>query len=157
MEGEIAKFLRRDHRNLDEMFDRFREYKQLNDLAKAKEYFIRFKCDLTRHMELEEEILFKFYELRSGKRDQGWTAAIRQEHEELRGIIQNIFSEIKQGNLDFDELESEFVEIFKNHNDHEEDVLYSAIDVVITEEEKKDLFAKMRAFPKECCRECFRG
>ncbi len=155
MESEISKFLKRDHDQLNGVFREFQKGKEEKDFVKARGYFIRFKHGLLRHMELEEQVLFTFYEERSGKAEMGLTSVIRQEHNRLRQIIHIIHGKILEDNFEIDEEEKEFILILESHHIKEEESLYPAIDIVTTEEEKKEIFSRLKNYPKERCRACF--
>lgn len=154
MESEISKFLRRDHDQLDGVFREFQKGKEEKDFVKARGYFIRFKCGLLRHMELEEEILFSFYEKRSGKHEMGLTSTMRQEHRRLRGMINTIFAKIEETNFATQKEEEELFSFLASHSVHEESALYPAIDIVTNEEEKKEIFSRMKKFSERRCNEC---
>ncbi len=156
MQKDISKFLKRDHDRLDGIFREFQKGKREKDFVKARGYFIRFKCDLLRHMELEEEVLFSFYEKRSGKKEMGATSVMRQEHKRLRQILHIIYDKILEEDFEIDEEEKELLLILESHHIKEEESLYPAIDIVTTEEEKKEIFSRLKNYHKECCNACIK-
>ena len=155
MQRDILKFLKRDHDQLDRIFREFQKGKKEKDFVKAQGYFKRFKCDLMRHMELEEEVLFAYYEKKSGKSKMGATSIIRQEHKRLRQIIHIIYDKILEEDFEIDEEEKELILILESHYAKEEESLYPAIDIVTTEEEKKEIFSRLKNYSKKGCRSCF--
>lgn len=157
MESEISKFLKRDHDQLDEIFSEFQKGKEEKDFVKARGYFIRFKCDLLHHMELEENVLFTIYEERSGNTKMGLTLIVRQEHDRLRQIICIIYDKILEDNFEIDEEEMELISVLESHHMKEEASIYPAIDIVTTEEEKKEIFSRLKNYHKERCNACFKS
>jgi len=154
MNNEISRFLGREHKQLEKIFKEFQKGKK-KDFTKARGYFIRFKCDLMRHMELEEEVLFAYYEKKSGKSKMGATSIMRQEHKRLRQIIHIIYDKILEEDFEIDEEEKELIFILESHHIKEEESLYPAIDIVTTEEEKKEIFSRLKNYSKEGCKACF--
>lgn len=145
MKSEIAQYLQRDHNYLDSLFFEFKQERQNNDMVRAQEFFLRFRNGLLRHMGLEEEILFKYYEKRTGKKEMGLTAVLREEHNALRDILERMEKKMEDQE-DFCADELELFAVMDKHSLREEDTLYAAIDIVTSEEEKLKIFVQMKNY-----------
>lgn len=141
-----------DHDRLDNIFKEFRKIKN-TDKNQAKNLFHEFKTGLQRHIVWEEEILFPLFEHKTGMKDSGPTAVMRMEHRTIKDFLANIHHNI--GKDETQDVEDQLIEVLTEHNNKEESILYPWIDDSASEEEKEDIFSKMRDLPPEkynrCC------
>jgi len=72
-------FYGHDHEELDDYLKQFQSLKR-DYYAQAKPFFRKFKFGLQRHILWEEEIIFPIFESKTGMKDSGPTAVMRQEH-----------------------------------------------------------------------------
>lgn len=150
----ILDFMGKDHDRLDKIFEEFRN--TINeDISKAKLLFHDFKAGLQRHVVWEEEILFPIFDNKTGMHDTGPTAVMRLEHRKIKDFLEKIHKKIVNGNNNVKSLESDLIEVLKEHNNKEENILYPWIDTSVSEQEKEDAFTKMKNLPSEkydkCC------
>lgn len=150
----ITSHFETDHDRLDGLFKTFQNLKR-TDFPKAKEAFVDFKFGLQRHIVWEEEILFPAFEEKTGMSDAGPTAVMRMEHRQIGAVLEAIHQKIKYQNPDSDEDEAALLSVLSQHNMKEENILYPAIDHLLSAEEVKEVFRKMEAIPPEryaaCC------
>jgi iron-sulfur cluster repair protein YtfE (RIC family) len=138
----IMNFMAKDHDRLDSLFSQFRNFRN-NDADKALELFNEFKTGLERHIVWEEEILFPFFEEKTGMYG-GPTEVMRNEHLQIKDFLAQIHNEITTGVSEkIIALENELLEILTNHNQKEEGILYPWIDNSASETDIKELLLKI--------------
>lgn len=154
MSDTVTAYYAKDHDRLDGLFKTFQSTKR-TDFPKAKEAFVRFKFGLQRHIVWEEDILFPFFEQKTGMKEGGPTAMMRMEHREIRDALESIHRKVAEKDPGSDEAEERLVTVLTQHNVKEEEILYPAIDRLLTEEEKETVFKRMEDVPPEryetCC------
>src|SRR3989304_2654546 len=134
----IMNFMAKDHDRLDSLFARFRNIRN-NDAKEAKNLFHEFKTGLQRHIVWEEEILFPFFEEKTGMQG-GPTEVMRNEHSQIKDFLAQIHNEIITGaNEKITALENELLEVLTNHNQKEEGILYPWIDNSASETDTKEI------------------
>lgn len=105
MDGKkITLFYTDDHEQLDGYFWKFQELKR-QDYAQAKEYFKKFKFGLQRHIVWEEEILYPLFEKKTGMRDGGPTFVMREEHRQIKDLLEEVHKKVQHCNPESDEEE----------------------------------------------------
>ncbi len=142
-----------DHDRLDRLLETYRQLKRV-DFARAKEAFREFKFGLQRHILWEENILFPLFEEKTGMRDRGPTFVMRAEHREIGKRLEALHDKVRAHDLDSDREELVLVETLFAHNHKEENVLYPAIDRLLSAEEIAAAFRKMEELPEEAYRTC---
>ncbi|OGQ47763.1 MAG: hypothetical protein A3H42_05390 [Deltaproteobacteria bacterium RIFCSPLOWO2_02_FULL_46_8] len=152
----IAAYYEVDHNRLDELFEAFHLWKR-KDFPKAKEFFREFKFGLQRHIVWEEEILFPLFEEKTGMRDCGPTAVMRMEHRQIKAALEAIHEKVKAKNPDSDTDEEQLISILSQHNQKEENILYPGIDHALQNDERKQVFQKMKEIPEERFQHCCGG
>lgn len=152
----ITSYYEADHDRLDKLFKTFQRLKK-SDFQKAKEAFVDFKLGLQRHIVWEEEILFLAFEEKTGLRDAGPTAVMRMEHRQIDVALEAIHRKVKEGNTESDAEEAALLAVLSEHNHKEENILYPAIENLLSAEEIEEVFRKMEAIPSERCVHCCGG
>jgi iron-sulfur cluster repair protein YtfE (RIC family) len=142
-----------DHDRLDHLLESYRQLKRV-DFARAKQAFKEFKFGLQRHILWEENVLFPLFEEKTGMRDYGPTLVMRAEHREIGKWLEALHDKVRAGDVDSDREEAALFETLFAHNHKEENVLYPAIDRLLSEEEKAAAFRKMEEIPEEAYRTC---
>ena len=130
------------HQQLDDLFHEFRELKA-TDHWKAKKSFFQFKTGLERHIVWEEEILFPAFEEKLNHLQDGPTAVMRLEHQEIRIHLNAMAGKLAEEDFETDEDEQALEAVLCPHNHKEENILYPMIDQVFGLEERKEIFARM--------------
>lgn len=143
---EVSKYYEDDHDRLDELFREFQRLKQ-SDFYRAKEFFEQFKFGLQRHIAWEEDILFPLFERVTGI-NSGPTYVMKLEHQEITQHLEAIHEKVVAGDPDSDGEEKKLVAILGLHNQKEEQILYPAIDRVISSKDVEKVFEEMRSTPE---------
>jgi iron-sulfur cluster repair protein YtfE (RIC family) len=142
-----------DHNRLDELFANFRKWKRI-DYAKAKEYFKEFKFGLQRHIVWEESILFPRFEHKTGITHGGPTEVMRLEHRKIAYRLEAIHQFVQKQDPQCDREEEALLETLGEHNMKEENVLYPALERLLSDEEKADAFTEMEQTPESAYKVC---
>lgn len=124
-----AGFFTEDHQACDQ---RYGELEKALDAGKAepvRECWTRFERAITRHLSMEEEVLFPAFEEATGMRGMGPTAVMRHEHEQMRALLRKMAGAISAGDfagaLDAGDT---LLMIIQQHNVKEEGMLYPMAD-----------------------------
>jgi len=153
-QNKITSFYTHDHDELDGYFKEFQELKR-QDYPQAKEYFNKFKFGLQRHIVWEEEILFLLFEEKTGMKESGPTEVMRQEHKQIAQYMEALHTKVQHQDPETDLEEQLLWNLLKQHNMKEESILYPAIDQLVSDKERQNVFGKMEALPehkyKTCC------
>lgn len=139
MNNTILEFFQKDHERLDRLFQQFQELKSSSPF-KAEEVFREFKQGLQRHIVWEEEILFPVFEEKTGIMACGPTQVMRMEHQKIKQCLEDIYEKIQEKKSESDEEEKELLSVLSSHNFKEEHILYPALDEILDQDEKEDLF-----------------
>ena len=131
-----------DHQHLDELFQAFHELKSA-DHWKARKSFFEFKIGLERHIVWEEEILFPAFEEKSNHLQDGPTAVMRLEHQEIRKHMEAIARKLTEENFETEEDEQALEAVLCPHNHKEEGILYPMMDHAFSEQERAGIFEEM--------------
>ncbi|OLS27945.1 MAG: Iron-sulfur cluster repair protein YtfE [Candidatus Heimdallarchaeota archaeon LC_2] len=140
--SNVMEFMSHDHDSLDEIFTQFK-FQKNEDLEKAKTLFTEFRAGLEKHIVWEEEILFPIFEKAQNMHTEGPTAVMREEHVMIKAILDQIQTEINNGNNKVNHLEENLFKVLKPHNDKEESILYPWIDKSIPNEALKEVMDKL--------------
>ncbi len=151
----ITAYFEADHDRLDQLFTQFQKAKRVN-FKEAKPFFRNFRQGLKRHIIWEEDILFPLFEAKSGMGSgMGPTEVMRREHRIIQDTLETLHSKVREANPDSDEEERALLEVLSGHNMKEENVLYPAIDNLVSEEEAARIFVAMEDISedrwKSCC------
>ncbi|GJL58974.1 MAG: hypothetical protein NPIRA03_18310 [Nitrospirales bacterium] len=139
----IAEFMEQDHDRLDEIFNRFHTIKK-QDAQTARLLFQELKTGLHRHIRWEEEILFPVFEAQAEMaRDHGPTGVMRNEHRQIKDLLEQIQAKVAEGDLTTEEAEEGLLQVLTAHNVKEEKILYPWIDTCVSDEERASLLARM--------------
>lgn len=152
----ITAYFEADHDRLDRLFSQFQAAKRV-DFPKAKPFFRNFRQGLRRHILWEEEILFPVFEEKSGVgRDAGPTAVMRREHRMIEEMLEAVHDKVRAADPESDDEERALLEVLGAHNNKEENVLYPAIDGLVSDKEAAGIFVRMEEVPPErwqnCCK-----
>ena len=135
--ASISAFLGADHGRCDGFYAEAEESARANDAARAAERFARFETCLLRHMAMEEEALFAELDHRMGFAGEGPTAVMREEHEQLRGLLTRLRDCVEGGDLaSFADVCETLLVLMEQHNMKEEELLYPLMDEAFAGEEE---------------------
>lgn len=124
----ILEFLGNDHRACDDLFALAEEAASKKNWDGARSLFDRFQLAMAHHLAMEEEVLFPAFEERTGM-SAGPTQVMRMEHEQMRGLIQEMASAVAAGDQSCYLGASETLNmLMQQHNIKEENMLYPMSD-----------------------------
>lgn len=152
----ITQYFEADHNRLDAIFKQFQK-KKYESMAEARTYFKAFNNGLKRHIIWEEDVLFPMFEAKSGLREGGPTFVMREEHRRLGAYLERIHEKVRRADASSEDDEELLLEILEGHNLKEEQVLYPALDQMVTEEETAEIFLAMENIPAERYQTCCGG
>ncbi len=142
----VSEFLSSDHRRLDAIFEASARLAAAGSFAEALAGFAEFASGLSRHIDMEETVLFPFFEARTGMTG-GPTAVMRREHVEIRRLLAGITTALSaSNNAAFTAGRGRLLEVLGAHNQKEEGILYPLSDRVAGgARERDDLVRRMQA------------
>lgn len=125
----IGEYMAKEHRQCDEAFARAEDAASSGDWAAAQAAFGAFHGAMQRHLALEEDKLFPAFEEATGMSGAGPTQMMRVEHEQMRGL----FDEMKQAAAARDSarylgLSETLLVLMQQHNIKEESMMYPMIE-----------------------------
>ncbi len=129
----VLDFFTTDHRGCDSLWAKA-EGALDKKTEGAKASFEAFDAAMRRHFAMEEEILFPAIEEKTGMVNQGPTAVMRMEHEQMRGVLDQMAQAIEAGDFQatLDQGDT-LLMLIQQHNIKEEGVLYPMADQVLGE------------------------
>lgn len=124
----ISSYLTSDHRRCDNHFAAAEAYATEQNWAAATTCFEQFLSAMTRHFEIEEQVLFPAFEQRTGS-VMGPTQMMRMEHSQMRELFERMADAIAARNADeYAGLSETLLIMLQQHNLKEEQVLYPMSD-----------------------------
>ena len=127
----ILDFLGSDHRACDDLFASAETAAAQKNWDSARSLFERFQTAMAHHLAMEEDVLFPAFEASTGMRA-GPTQVMRMEHEQMRGLLQDMASAVAACNQDgFLGLSETLNMLMQQHNLKEENMLYPMSDQVL--------------------------
>ncbi len=150
----LTAYFETDHDRLDLLLNNFLFLKDEN-FVKAKPFFKTFLQGLKRHIVWEEDVLFPWYEAKTGVQDAGPTAVMRLEHREIGQALEALHDKVRQADADCLNEVNRLKQVLSVHNQKEECVLYPSLDSLLIPAEVAEIFRAMEAIPAEryltCC------
>jgi hemerythrin-like domain-containing protein len=143
----ILDFLGSDHRSCDDLFASAEAAVAEKNWDSARSLFGRFQAAMAHHLAMEEEVLFPAFEARTGM-SMGPTQVMRMEHEQMRGLIEDMARAVAEGNHNtYLGLSETLNMLMQQHNLKEENMLYPMSDQVLGGE-REGLIRSMEAVAK---------
>ncbi len=121
----LKEFFTLDHRRIDDTWAEVESAAQSGDVEVEKEKWRSFQSALLRHLRMEEEVMFPAFEQASGMTQGGPTFMMRSEHDQMRGLLEQMGAAADRG--DSDELVDQgdtLLMLIQQHNQKEEQMLY---------------------------------
>jgi hemerythrin-like domain-containing protein len=142
---KLSVYLAKDHAQCEAMYLAALSSVTVRDWQQAALRFARFAQALTRHMAMEETVLFTAVEQATGAHA-GPIQALRIEHQQLRGILQRLAGAIAQRHMiDFSDHADTFHITLQQHSLKEDGILYPLADRVL-QARHAELIGQMTAF-----------
>lgn len=129
--GSLRDFLADDHRRCDALYAAAEAAAQAGDPEQTRALSAAFTFNMRRHFMMEEEGFFPEFEARTGMQGAGPTEVMREEHAQMRGLLDRIDG--AAADADFDTLLSAgetLLILMEQHNLKEEQMLYVLADEV---------------------------
>lgn len=121
----LRAFLCDDHRLCDEAWAEV----EAAPPARRAEAFQRFDARLRRHLDAEDQHLFPCFERAAGMFGVGPTAVMRQEHQGMRGLLDQMAVALAAGQAEeLLDLGDTLLMLIQQHNSKEEQVLYPMME-----------------------------
>lgn len=140
--SSITAHMANEHRHCDDLFAAAENTASAGDWPAASTAWDGFCRELENHLQREEQFLFPAFEAQTGN-TQGPTAVMRQEHSQIRALLQQMTSAASSQD------EEEFLGgadtlqiLISQHNMKEEQMLYPMSDQVL--EDASQLVETMR-------------
>lgn len=121
----LRQYFTLDHRHCDGIWAAVEAAIEAGPNEAINAVWRRFDVALRGHLRMEEEILFPAFEKATGMTDAGPTFVMRAEHDQMRGLLDQMATTAASG--DFQELLDEgdtLLLLIQQHNQKEEQMLY---------------------------------
>ncbi|MBD3813447.1 MAG: hemerythrin domain-containing protein [Betaproteobacteria bacterium] len=140
----ILGFLGSDHRACDDLFASAESAIAQKNWDGARTLFDQFQAAMSHHLTMEETVLFPAFEARTGN-TVGPTQVMRMEHEQMRGLMQDMAGAVAAGDRNaYLGLSETLNMLMQQHNLKEENMLYPMSDQVLSGN-RDDLIRSMQA------------
>lgn len=142
---KLSIYCAKDHARCDAMYQAVLASIKARDWPQAALGFDGFAQALTRHMAMEEMVLFRAVE-QATRAHAGPIQVLRVEHQQLRGLLQRLAGAITQRRLiDFADHADTFRIMLQQHSLKEDGILYPLADRVL-QARHAELIGQMTAF-----------
>jgi iron-sulfur cluster repair protein YtfE (RIC family) len=127
----IVEFLGSDHHACDDLFASAEDAAAQQNWDSARSLFERFHAAMAHHLAMEETVLFPAFEARTGM-SAGPTQVMRMEHEQMRGLLQEMAIAATSADQNrYLGLSETLNMLMQQHNLKEENMLYPMSDRVL--------------------------
>lgn len=125
IESGLAAFFEQDHRDCDARWVDVEELLDTLDVDAARVAWQKFDTGMRRHIAMEEEVLFPALESAARMGGGGPTAMMRTEHQQMRGLLDQIESAMESGDAEQAmDIGDTLLMLVQQHNIKEEGMLY---------------------------------
>ncbi|MDT8375174.1 MAG: hemerythrin domain-containing protein [Mariprofundaceae bacterium] len=134
----------RQHRQCDAMFADAEAAAAAGNWQQAEQDFSAFAAAMECHLGNEEEILFPAFEERTGM-SAGPTMVMRDEHVQIRGLIDEMKRDIEEQDTDhYLGISETLLILMQQHNTKEEQMLYVMCDRALGSDQADQVLGKMK-------------
>ncbi len=124
-EAGLAEFFAQDHRDCDSRWAELEGLLDSGNTETTNQAWREFDFAMRRHFAMEEDVLFPAFEARSGMGGGGPTAVMRMEHQQMRGLLDQIGAAMSTGDTEEAlDLGDTLLMVIQQHNVKEEGMLY---------------------------------
>jgi hemerythrin-like domain-containing protein len=121
----LTAYFEQDHRDCDARWADVEELLDTDDIESARPAWQKYTAGLLRHLAMEEEVLFPAFEAASGMSGGGPTYVMRMEHQQMRGLLEQIAEAVDSGNAqEALDIGDTLLMLIQQHNVKEEGMLY---------------------------------
>jgi hemerythrin-like domain-containing protein len=128
----LAGFFTQDHHDCDARWADVEELLDTEDIDTARPAWQKYETSMRRHFAMEEEVLFPAFDARSGMGGGGPVAMMKMEHQQMRGLLDQIGDAIEAGDsqeaLDVGDT---LLMLIQQHNVKEEGMLYPMAENIL--------------------------
>ncbi|MCA9407989.1 MAG: hemerythrin domain-containing protein [Candidatus Omnitrophica bacterium] len=140
-EKSVFNICQQHSNDIDSNFIRFQNARK-KDLNQAKKIFRSFKENLEKQILWEENVLFPFFEKKTGMHQIGPTFCRKREHENLQEVLKAVEDKLDKEDGNIEGEERHILSILEIHSNKEEQFVFKKIDEIASKEELKEIFAK---------------
>lgn len=141
----LTAFFEQDHRDCDARWADVEELLDTLDVDAARGAWKKFNTGMRRHIAMEEEVLFPAFESAARMGGGGPTAVMRMEHQQMRGLLDQIESAMESGDAEQAmDIGDTLLMLIQQHNIKEEGMLYPMAENVLA-----DHWSKLAALLEE--------
>jgi hemerythrin-like domain-containing protein len=128
----LAAYFEQDHRDCDARWADVEELLDTQDIDAARPAWVKFDAGMRRHIAMEEEVLFPALESAARMGGSGPTAVMRMEHQQMRGLLDQIAASIESDNSEQAlDIGDTLLMLIQQHNIKEEGMLYPMAENVL--------------------------
>ena len=121
----LVEFFTLGHRQCDGMWAAVATAAEAGAADAVAESWGAFQSELLKHLRMEEEVLFPAFEQATGMTDGGPTFVMRPEHDQMRGLLEQMDAAAEGGEHDeLADLGDTLLMLIQQHNLKEEHMLY---------------------------------
>jgi len=125
IESGLAAFFAQDHSDCDSRWADVEELLDTADIETARPAWQKFDASMRRHIEMEEHVLFPAFDAKSGMGGGGPTAMMKMEHQQMRGLLDQIGESMEADNAqEALDIGDTLLMLIQQHNVKEEGMLY---------------------------------
>jgi hemerythrin-like domain-containing protein len=129
----ISSFLTQDHRACDEEFANMENAVASENWEESNTKLNKFTENLLHHFDMEEKVMFPAFEDKTGM-TQGPTTMMRMEHDQMRGLLEDLKTDVLETNKNhFFGVSESLMMLMQQHNMKEEQMLYAMADNHLTD------------------------
>ena len=130
----FSQYLSDEHAVCDDFFVAAENAVAAKDWNIAEQAFLQFRSRMQQHFAREEEVLFPAFEACTGMTC-GPTSVMREEHQQMNGLMQAMATAIGQSERDgFLGLSETLLMLMRQHNMKEENILYPMAEHALASE-----------------------
>ena len=145
----LKDYMAKDHRECDEAFANMENIVHDENWSEAKKAFESFASDLNYHFDMEENVMFPAFELRSASAHCNPTPVMIMEHVQMRKLVDDMRIELDAKNKEqFFGLSETLMMTMQQHNMKEEQMMYPMVDEAMAGEEHM-LLDEMKKLPRK--------
>jgi iron-sulfur cluster repair protein YtfE (RIC family) len=131
----LAAFFEQDHRDCDARWADVEELLDTADIEAARPAWEKFDRSTRRHLAMEEEVLFPAFDARSGMGGRGPTSVMKMEHQQMRGLLDQIGVAVDAGDAqEAMDIGDTLLMLIQQHNVKEEGMLYPMAENLLASE-----------------------
>jgi hemerythrin-like domain-containing protein len=146
--ASVTACLSRDKELLEQILGKVCAHVESRRLEAARGECREFEGALSRHVRIEEDLLFPLFEVRTGLRD-GPTGGLRSEHSEMKSAVRKMCVGLERLDLDqFREGLALLREVMTPHNTREERILYPMADGLFSDDERTAFAVRVGREPR---------